>query len=362
MFVVTNRVVGKGKTISTFGDTPNARGPNELRMAHVKKVDGKWRVAIVEDELSAAEVKHLNSDYHLNIDTSLPWHGSLSVACKLFDQAKEEDKPILIFTHGYNNDIGDVLDTALAIQTLYDCIVVPFSWPANGGGAISGTASYLSDKADARASSGAFNRFIGKVHYLHTLLSQANMNAIKAKVEAKYRNKDNPMAASSLYSELIDKACSIKISLLCHSMGNYLLKHSLMTSDNVTSKLIFDNINLVAADTNNHDHAKWVEKLDVRNRVHIVINEHDFALKASRVKPGGEQHARLGHYLKGLNAQNAIYIDASDASGVRGEHSYFKGPAVEGNAQLKALFNDLFNGNSVEKGLSYNPAANYYRL
>ena len=362
MFLVTNRVVGRGKTLSTFGDTPSPKGPNELRIVEVNKVNGKWQVSKIEDELSLKQKQKLNEEFHLDIDTSKVWHGSLTVACQVLSQAREQNKSILFFTHGYNNDVGDVLKTAEALEKLYGCIVVPFTWPANGGGALSGAASYLSDKADARASSGAFNRFIGKVHYFHCLLAQANLNTIKDKVELKYKGKDNPMAAAALYSELVAKACSIKINLLCHSMGNYLLKHSLMTSDNVTSKLVFDNINLVAADTNNKGHAYWVEKLDVRNRVHVVINENDSALKASRLKPGQEQHARLGHYLKALNAQNAIYIDATDADEVDSEHSYFKGKVIADNAPLKALFKDIFNGNSVEKRLTYNAAANYYQL
>ena len=362
MFLVTNRVVGNGKSLSTFGDKPSPDGPNELRIVEVNKVKNKWQVSKVEDTLDVADVEKLKKEFHLDIDTSIPWHGSLAAACEIFKKAREENKSILIFTHGYNNDVGDVLKTAEALVDLYNVIVIPFTWPANGGGAISGTASYLSDKADARASSGAFNRFVGKIHYFHTLLAEANLASIKSKVELKYKGKDNPMAAAALYSELVAQACTIKISLLCHSMGNYLLKHSLMTSDNVTSKLVFDNINLVAADTNNKAHADWVQKLDVRNRVNVVINESDSALKASRIKPGQAQGPRLGHYLKGLDALNAVYIDVTDAECVGRDHSYFKSDPVEQNAPLKALFNDIFNGASVEKRLKFNAAANFYEL
>lgn len=362
MFLVTNRVVGNGKTLKAFGDRPSPLGPNELRLIEVNKVNNKWQVKAIDDELSKDEVNKLVVDNHLDIDPNLTWHASLAVACKVFNEAKASNKSILFFTHGYNNDVKDVLTTAEALEALYDVIVIPFTWPANGGGAISGTASYLSDKADARASSGAFNRFVGKVHYFHRLLTQANLRAIQAQVEEKYAGKDNPMAASALYSELVSKACKVKINLLCHSMGNYLLKHSLMTSDNVTSKLVFDNINLVAADTNNKNHANWVEKLDVRNRVNIIINENDSALRASRIKPGNEQLKRLGHYLKGLDSINAVYIDVSDADEVGRDHSYFKGTPVHKNAALKAMFKDILTGNSVEKRLTFVPSENYFRL
>jgi esterase/lipase superfamily enzyme len=170
------------------------------------------------------------------------------------------------------------------------------------------------------------------------------------------------MEAAALYSKLLEKDCKVKINLLCHSMGNYLLKHSLMTSDNVTSELVFDNINLVAADTNNQNHAEWLDSIDVRNRIHVVINEDDAALKASRMKPGKAQRARLGHYLKGLNSEKAVYIDVSDCDGVGSEHSYYKGDAVTDNPQLRKLFNDLFNGKRVEKGMQYFSADNYFKL
>jgi esterase/lipase superfamily enzyme len=362
MYLVTNRVVSNGSTIKAFGDAPSPKGPNELRIVEVNKEDKQWKVSAVKDNLTPTQIKKLAKDYDLNIDTALPWHGSLKVACKLFKQAKDENKAILFFVHGYNNDVDDVLRAAEQLEELYNLIVVPFTWPANGGGAISGTASYLSDKADARASSGAFNRFVGKIQYFHTLLSEANLNSIKQKVEAKYEGKDNPMAAAALYSELVQKVCKVKINLLCHSMGNYLLKHSLMTSDNATSDLVFDNINLVAADTNNKNHANWVDSIDVRNRIHVVINEDDSALKVSRIKPGKEQKARLGHYLKSLNSEHAVYIDVTDAGEVDSEHSYYKGDAVTKNASLRALFNDLFNGNSVEKRLTYFAADNYFKL
>jgi hypothetical protein len=126
--------------------------------------------------------------------------------------------------------------------------------------------------------------------------------------------------------------------------------------------LVFDNVNLVAADTNNKNHANWLDTIDVRNRIHVVINENDSALKASRIKPGKEQKARLGHYLKSLNSEHAVYIDVTEADDVNNEHSYYKGSAVAKNASLRALFNDLFNGNSVEKRLTYFDANKYFKL
>ncbi len=362
MYLVTNRAMGNGHTMRVFGDTPNAAGPNELRMVQITEKNGKREVELIDDELSSAKVKQLKTKFNLDIDTTIPWHGSLEVACNLFEKSRDENKPILVFVHGYNNDVNDVYSTATELERIYNIIVLPFTWPANGGGKISGSASYLSDKADARASAEAFNRFIGKVHYFYSLLAAGCVNEIQHKVNDKYRDKDNPMAAAALYTEMISKACKVKINLLCHSMGNYLLKHSMKQSHNTASMLLFDNINLVAADANNEDHHVWVERLDVRCRINIVINENDAALRASRIKPGGEQLARLGHYLKKLNSDNATYLNITHVEFVGDDHSYFKGKPVAKNTNLRALFYDIFRGESVEQRLTYSASENYYFL
>ena len=362
MFLITNRALSNATTMRAFGDTPNPAGPNELRLVEVTPKGKTWSVKQVTDSLTTPEVKQLKANFKLDIDEHKDWHASLEVACTLFKQAQDEGKSILFFVHGYNNDVNDVIRAAEEMEKLYNLIVVPFAWPANGGGVVSGTASYLSDKSDARASSGALNRFVQKVQYFHELLTAASRADIKAKVEEKFEGKDNPMAAAQLYTELVEKTCKVKISLLCHSMGNYLLKHSLQTSDNATSDLVFDNVCLVSADANNKNHAQWVEALDARKRVYIVINEDDSALAASRIKPGSKQGARLGHYLRGLDSKNAVYINLTDVDGVGRGHTYFKGDSVNDNPVLKNLFDKMFNGLVVEKHLRYFSGDNLYML
>ena len=360
MYLITNRQLKKAHGLEVFGKTPNAKGPNELRMLSVEKNQNGWQVAPVIDRLPAETLQELKSKYSLDIDTDKPWPGSLKVACELFERARTEKKSILFFVHGYNNDVEDVLKAAYKIESLYNVIVVPFTWPANGGGVISGTAAYLSDKSDARVSAGALNRTIGKIRQMHVLLTRSLQKHHQK--EAYKKHPDNPHAAASLYTRLVERDCSVKINLLSHSMGNYVLKHTFSTSENATSQLVFDNICLVAADANNQDHIKWVGELDVRKRVYVVINENDAALKASRIKPGKEQKARLGHYLKKLNSPNASYIDLTDVKHIGFEHTYFKGAPVKKNKKLKALFRKMFNGKAVEHTLTYHSDLNTYRL
>lgn len=359
MYIITNRRIDKNKSgLKIFGDKPNANGAQELTMVKVTKSGSAWGAKPVIDKLSSTVVKELKKKYRLDIDVQMPWHGSLKVACELFEEAVASGKSILFFVHGYNNDVKDVVKAAEAIESLYDVIVVPFTWPANGGNIITGTASYLSDKADARMSTSAMNRMIGKLNFYHDLLTKARLAKLRQSTFDKHPN--NVIAAKELFTKLQAKDCKTKINLLCHSMGNYVLKHTLMTGDSLTKNLVFDNVCLVAADTNNKNHKNWVGKLDVRNRCYIVINENDSALSASRIKPGDEQLARLGHYTRKLNADNAYYIDVTNAKGVDTEHTYFKGGAVKGNAELKAIFAGMFGGKSVEQYLDYRADKNLY--
>lgn len=360
MYLITNRALKRSNGLDVFGKTPNAKGPNELRLVEVStSAEGVWDVNPISDRLTQKRVRELKVKYELDIDLRAPWFASLEVACALFDRARREHKSILFFVHGYNNDVGDVLKAAETIEQLYDVIVVPFTWPANGGGVISGVASYLSDKTDARASAGALNRAIGKIQQYHKLMTRAQNIKLQRLADAKY--PDNPMTAASYYTALQEKACRVKISLLCHSMGNYVFKHTFATSENITSDLTFDNICLVAADTNSCDHRNWVGQLDVRRRVYVVLNEDDAALKAARIKPGDEQKARLGHYLKGLDSPNACYIDLTDVEHIGSEHTYFKGDAIN-NRHVKGLFRDMFRGEAVEEEMSYRVDNNTYRM
>ena len=361
MYLITNRhIYADKKGTDIFGSTPNNNGAQEITFVKAERKGKSWKTEIVTDELDKEVAKNLKKKHKIDIDLKEQWYGSLKVACEIYESAMESNKSILFFVHGYNNDVDDVLEAADAIEKLYNVIVVPFTWPANGGNFITGTAAYLSDKADARQSTHALNRIVGKLGFYHSLLTEGSLKKLRKK--ATDAHPDNQIAAREYFTKLQGKVCKTKISLLCHSMGNYLLKHTLMTGDSQTKNLVFDNICLISADANNKNHKVWVERLDVRNRCYIVINESDSALLASRIKPGEEQFARLGHYTKKLDSTNAYYIDVTDAEGIGSDHTYFKGDSVSDNAELNAIFRGMFKGLSIEKNLLYQADNNSYVL
>jgi hypothetical protein len=361
MYFVTNRKYdSRKKGFEKLTKYINGKGQNELRLMRLTK-DPTEQVELLKDKLSKKRVKELRDKFHLSINPEMSCYASLEVACNIFEEAGKACKNVVILVHGYNNDIKDIYQTAKSIEDLYNVIVVVFTWPSNGGGNVSGTLSYLEDKRDARGSADALNRFIDLIGKYHQLLTSTTQDRLKALVVEKH--PQNPTKQRELLAELTLKNCSTTINLMCHSMGNYVFKRAILsTTHSEARKLIFDNIIMAAADTNNKDHHVWVDALSVRKSCYILINEKDFALSWSRRKPGEEQKARLGHYLKVLDAKKPYYIDVSNEKGVGNSHSYFSPKVADKNVKIKNLFNKLFSAKSVRDDIVYIPGSNSYKL
>jgi len=365
MYMITNRKLKKDQGgFDIFTSKPSEEGPNELRLIKISKSSKDTKFEVLADELPTAKVKSLKNKFNLDIDELKPWYSSLEVACQVFENARKNKKHILLYVHGYNNDMKDVVETSLSLEKHYkDTIVIPFSWPAKGGGPISGTANYLDDKRDARVSSGALDRVIQKLQFYHELLTASSRRRLWKLAESKHG--DNLMEVREDFVKRLSKECKVSLNLLCHSMGNYVLKHTTIPTQSRMRKLTFDNIALLAADTNNALHKTWVDTIPTKGSTYIIINEDDFALAWARRKPGEEQLARLGHYTKELDSNNALYIDVTDAKSVQNKHNYFVGEAVENNSKLLAIFNDIFCGRGAERRVSrlkYHSDANVYRI
>lgn len=355
MYGVTNReVTGHKDKSDKLGPKPNRKGPNELRLFKAEKSNGDWYLEAIADRLS----KDMKAE--VNAPASQPAYGSYYVAKKVLRQARKEERNVLVFVHGYNNDIYDVLHRASELEERYGVIVVPFTWPANGGGIISGTLDYKSDKRDARVSVGALDRTFEKAaEYLVRFTEEVRRELWK---KAAQEHGDNRETREARYSELLDKECPFTINAMFHSMGNYLLKHHLKSSVSEGNRLLFHNVVLAAADTNNAEHRTWVDSIKFRRRLYVTINENDRALGVSRAKAGEEQRARLGHSLFDLESRKAAYIDFSSASWVGDSHAYFEGEPVEKNDDVREFFHAALNGKVAEEGMRYVPDRNVYQF
>ena len=319
MLIVTNRNLKPSASAAEkrFGGSFNEKGPDEIRLAEAKKVRGKWGVEILEDRIKR--------------DGKSMW-ASEGAFLDLQERMRKKCRPCLFFVHGFNNDFESVLERGRLFERNYGVEVVAFTWPANGrdAGVIKGTASYKSDKRDALRSIAALDRTLeklGKYFRTHT--------------------------TSTL-------KCDQRISLLMHSMGNYLFKHMMKSEVYQGETALFDNIILAAADVNNKGHAEWLDRVAYRRRLYVTINEDDSALRVSRMKVGSAQRARLGHYTQNLYSQNALYLDFSEGRKVGSSHAYFEGSVIRENKRLRRVFREMIHGKRAEHGLKYNVHSRTY--
>lgn len=348
MFVITNRNLNPNKEgPARLGKKINVNGPNELRVVEATRGDEGWHVNILDNQMTI-EVGGRNRRVF----------ASEYLARTVLDQIVETKRHLLLFVHGFNNDMEDVLERAHSFETNYNVLPVVFSWPANGGGA-RGAASYLSDKRDAKASVGALYRVIKKLgDYLN---QYRNDHVAQFQKEAADLFPDNPERYAEHFGELVEKFCPFTVNILIHSMGNYLYKHLLLSTTYADANFHFDNVVLASADANNAEHKIWVDRIPFRNRLYVTINEKDIALKASRIKFGEQQKARLGHYPFDLNAENATYVDFTGADYVKKSHAYFTGDPLE-NPRVQDFFAKALTGKVAEQDDDYNAARNLFKL
>ena len=107
MFVVTNRAIrSRKKGLDQFGKSPNSKGPNELRVFEATREGKKWDIDLLPDLLTREQKEE--SD----MPVSKPAYSSHWAARKILDRVQAKEKNIVVFIHGFNNDLEAVLETA----------------------------------------------------------------------------------------------------------------------------------------------------------------------------------------------------------------------------------------------------------
>ena len=364
MFIVTNRDIRNetGTDFDVVGDTFNAKGPAELRLLEVRRKGRKWSVQVLADEATDEMLAEVGL---VRPADGTPVYASQYAFRKVIAAAlADPDNPrhIVFFVHGFNNALQDVVERCDLLSKTYGVEVVAFSWPSNGGG-VRGVASYLDDKRDAQASVVAFDRALDKARQL---LLDLRATAIDAIIEDAGRVRGARVNSERFRERVSAKAeadCPVRSTLMLHSMGNYLLERTLKSGALRGSLPLFDNIAMCAADVNNATHAEWIDRLQPRSRLYVTINEDDGALRASRLKGGDEQLARLGHWINGLDSSQAVYVDFTGARQVGSSHAYFEGDALE-NPTVKKFFKAVLRGLRAEQevALTYDSAKNMHRI
>jgi esterase/lipase superfamily enzyme len=146
------------------------------------------------------------------------------------DSDHEHQKHITLFVHGYNNDWMDAArrykqitdDLFAGPKGLGLCVL--FTWPSNGQ-----TAHYLADRDDARASGPALSTVFNLLYDQAMIMQQKAADGTAV--------------------------CKAKVSVLAHSMGNWVLQNALQyTWERYNKPLLVSLINqcvMVAADVDN---------------------------------------------------------------------------------------------------------------
>jgi esterase/lipase superfamily enzyme len=241
-----------------------------------------------------------------------------------------------LYLHGYNNDYQDSVDEIVDLENSlepvlgYAPVIIGFSWPSSGR-----TASYLSDRDEARDSVGAFTRCLIDINNL------ANRN---------------------------EQDCFSTTFCIAHSMGNYLLRKGLeYLSDHLGSpdgRMLFDETLLMAPDLSSKDievdgKGKYISAFS--RRVHVYYSKHDRALKASSAKRfGGNRLGRHGPNSFDNLPGNVVAIDArkyansesvegytdrkGDQVSVHSSHRYHKAILSDAVQVISSIDRELISG------------------
>lgn len=291
-----------------FGEKPNVKGANEVRIATAEKRDGEWRVKLI------AEPPQLDPD---NLPSRVQFD-------EIRTRLTQSERNCVFFVHGFNKPFDDSLEQALEIERLYDVEVILFSWPSNPGG------------------------FKTKEYRHAKRIAHASMGALDATLEKLGGYLQQPFNRDAL------EACGVKFSFMTYSLGNLMFQNYVRNAAYEGETNMFDNVVLCQADVDSEGHAEWVQKIAAGKRVYITINENDFVLKWS---DANFQKDRLGRTVRDLNASNASYFDFTDGPNVGRTHGIFY---KKTNDVVRAFFNTVLNGGRGDhvEGLTYDPRTN----
>lgn len=314
VYFATNRRPSPAAEPRNFGKDFNPDGISVLRFgcAHVQ---GK-RVTVH----TAPEKLVLDTD-----GRRLRLESTKLGSAKVFDDVRKDmlkrSHDTLVFVHGYNVSFKDALRDAADLAGKLSGVaegrgvnIALFSWPSDGS--MAPFLAYANDRRDAAASGAALARGLLKV-YDHLV---------------------------SLKSE---ELCNQRMHLMCHSMGNYVLRHAVQEFIRQSSRRpirIFDQVFLMAPDEDDDafEHDYKLRLLPrIARQVNLYFNRNDRAMSVSDFTKGNPE--RLGDDGPRQPFQIPAKVTQIDCTAVVAgvvEHSYYKDcPAVV--SDITAVLNGL---------------------
>ena len=316
MIILTNRAINEEKSDhDMLGLDFNPRSPFELRLIRANKANGKWKLELLpepeETEVVSGEKKWPSHEEFLRI--------------------MKTKKDVVFFVHGNNQTPIKNLEKAHKIEKNFGVEVIVFSWPS-------------------RPPHEGIPLWEKKKRYK---IAIKNAEISKVALDKSFEKLNDYL---QLYST---PDCTTSISLIVHSLGNYLFKSLIISPEEYRNETsIFTNIILHQADTHANSHEKWVDEIAAGQRVYITINEHDSILKLSEKIHGKE---RVGNKDRGLNSNQAYYINLTNAPDVHKSHDIFVDEnLLESNTIIRTFFLQALKGEKAHNFLTYNATRNFY--
>lgn len=232
---------------------------------------------------------------------------------------------VLIFIHGFNTDLGDAAKNIRELEEKYIFQespikhIVMFTWPAKSPNI---PLHYRSDAKDADDTGDELYRAFKMLLQFMT----------------EFFKKD-------ITSGTIPKFCNRKIHLMCHSMGNRVLRAMLERTQEDIEPLesVFDQIILIAANINwddLHEHNRMENIGELCSRTHVYFKKGDNALDIAKYSKNFAN--QLGKYgVKNLNKVdgNVFQVDVTKITDQEGfqekllDHWYY--------VNSKTVINDI---------------------
>jgi len=332
----TNRRPNRKKSPDDFGTGFSDDGLANLRfgMADVGGED------LDEFDIYIAP-ERLNTDYDRKVKGA---SGSVFGSANVFKRVREKmlaySRDTIVFVHGYNVSFREALTSAARLKRQFSTSnggpgvnVVAFSWPSDGS--MMPYIAYGNDRQDAAASGPAFARGLLKL-------------------------------ADFLRGSTPEEACDQRLHLVAHSMGNYVLRHTVQEYVHQASgrpPRIFDQVFLMAADEDD-DTFEYDYKLKpltrLAKRVNVYFNNEDRAMAISDKTKGNPD--RLGddgpRHPRGIPGKVSL-IDVTPVVTGLIEHSYFLD-----SPRVVADMTEVLRGKAPDAidGRRYVAETNRYRL
>lgn len=219
-----------------------------------------------------------------------------------------KNKDIVMYGEGMGKEFPGDVDRATRLTRIYNVTTLMFDWPTY----------------------------------------RPNLSGGKNYKKARIQSTEVSKVLCNLFTELEKLKPAIKndavnLTLLLHSLGNRLIKEAVMNNFISTKTKLFDNIVLNAACVKMRRHRKWLEKLNIQDKIYLTRNNKDRTLLLAKLAGFTEQLGRRSAIRK---AKNAIYLNFSPV--LEKEHNYFLMTNVLArHPDLKTIYSDIFHGKTI---------------